>query len=120
MRDAEKALNAANAALSRAEQALAQNSDIDQVATLVNAVKNAQVAALDKEGKLLKEQEYFHVITQETDKLQAKRDAELAEVLRKQLDDAQTALGGLTTAKEEAKTAKMNWDAEDTRLRSVK
>jgi hypothetical protein len=120
MRDAEKALNAANAALSRAEQALAQNSDIDQVATLVNAVKDKQIAALDKEGKLLKEQEYFHKISEETEKLQTKRDEDFAEVLRKELEVAEGALGGLRTAKEEAKTEKMNWDAEDQRLRAVK
>jgi hypothetical protein len=73
MRDAEKAFNAANAALSRAEQALVQNSEYDQVERLVNAIKNAMIAALDKEGKLLKEQEYFHVLSEEVEKLQTKR-----------------------------------------------
>lgn len=40
MYDAERALNAANAAVSRAEQALSQNTSADAVPDLVRAVRD--------------------------------------------------------------------------------
>jgi hypothetical protein len=56
--------------LSAAENALAKNTDAQNVNDLVNAIRDAGAAVEDKELKATRAQEYFDLLTANYDELQ--------------------------------------------------
>lgn len=103
-----------------AEDALASNTDPEQVADLVNAIRDAQDLVDVKVVAQERAREYFHLLEQDAMASQEARDGKLKGILDKQIADAKEQLATLKATFGSAEADKTAYDTELQRLKDAK
>lgn len=73
-RKGDKALNEAYVAMQQAEKAISQNQDMQAVYDLINTLRDAQELVDDKQLKIDRINEYYHLLHMEFERLNNARD----------------------------------------------